>query len=206
MSTIIKTCSKCKIEKNIIFFSKNKSTFDGFQYYCKECIKQNRIKNSEYIKKRDRLYYINNKEKILNSNKKWALENKESSNNIKKKYYINNRIKIFNKLKDRRKNNILLSLIHRLRSRTNYIFRKKGYEKNSETEKLLGIEYNVFIEYFENLFKDGMSWENRNLWHIDHIIPLSSAKTEEELIKLCHYTNLQPLWAFDNLTKSNKIL
>ena len=50
-----------------------------------------------------------------------------------------------------------------------------------------------------------MNWENRNLWHVDHIIPLSSAKTEEELVKLCHYTNLQPLWAEDNLKKSNKI-
>ena len=55
-------------------------------------------------------------------------------------------------------------------------------------------------------FTTGMSWENRNEWHIDHKIPLSSAKTEEEIYELCHYTNLQPLWAFDNLSKGNKIL
>jgi hypothetical protein len=49
-----------------------------------------------------------------------------------------------------------------------------------------------------------MSWENHGEWHIDHIVPLSSAITEEELRKLSHYTNLQPLWATDNLSKGSK--
>ena len=53
-----------------------------------------------------------------------------------------------------------------------------------------------------------MSWDNYGLygWHIDHIVPLSNAKTEDDFYKLCHYTNLQPLWSLDNLKKSNKIL
>ena len=53
-----------------------------------------------------------------------------------------------------------------------------------------------------------MSWENygKDGWHIDHKIPLSSAKTDREIYELCHYTNLQPLWAKDNLKKSNKII
>ena len=55
---------------------------------------------------------------------------------------------------------------------------------------------------------EGMSWDNYGYygWHIDHIIPLSFAKTEEETYKLCHYTNLQPLWANDNLTKGKKLI
>ena len=51
-----------------------------------------------------------------------------------------------------------------------------------------------------------MSWDNRNKWHIDHVIPLSSANTEEEVLNLCHYTNLQPLWVKENLEKSNKLI
>ncbi len=70
----------------------------------------------------------------------------------------------------------------------------------------MGCSPELLKEYLEKQFVDGMCWDNRNEWHIDHIIPLSLAKTEEEIYKLCHYTNLQPLWAEDNLRKSNKIL
>ena len=51
-----------------------------------------------------------------------------------------------------------------------------------------------------------MSWDNYGEWHIDHIIPLASATTEEGVLKLYHYSNLQPLWAKDNLSKGSKIL
>jgi hypothetical protein len=63
-------------------------------------------------------------------------------------------------------------------------------------------------EHLEKQFKEGMTWDNHGMygWHIDHIIPLSSATTEEELYKLCHFTNLQPLWAEENLSKGNRIL
>ena len=72
-------------------------------------------------------------------------------------------------------------------------------------EQVVGINYNDFKKYLESKFFDGMSWENRGEWHIDHIIPLSAAKTEQELISLCHYSNLQPLWGEDNIKKGNKI-
>jgi len=73
---------------------------------------------------------------------------------------------------------------------------------------LIGCSPEFLKEYLEQKFTEGMSWENYGLygWHIDHVIPLSSVDTEEEIYKLCHYTNLQPLWAEENLKKSNKIL
>ena len=51
-----------------------------------------------------------------------------------------------------------------------------------------------------------MNWENAGKWHLDHIYPVSLAKDEEELLKLNHYTNFQPLWAVDNIKKGNKII
>lgn len=68
----------------------------------------------------------------------------------------------------------------------------------------MGEELDVVRNHLENQFTDGMSWDNMGKWHIDHITPLSSAKTPEELKSLCHYLNLQPLWAFDNLSKGDR--
>ena len=95
----------------------------------------------------------------------------------------------------------------RLRNLIRNSFRRQGYKKfNTSTEEIVGMNYNDFKEYLESKFVDGMSWENRGDWHIDHIIPLSLATSEEEIIGLCHYVNLQPLWAEDNRSKGDKIL
>ena len=81
-------------------------------------------------------------------------------------------------------------------------------KKNNSSLKLIGITPIELKEHLEKQFTQDMSWDNYGFygWHIDHIIPLSSAKTEEDIYKLCHYSNLQPLWAEDNFKKSNKIL
>jgi len=93
---------------------------------------------------------------------------------------------------------------NRLRTLIRISITKQGYTKKSKTFKILGCDYNTIIKHLESKFKNGMNLENYGLWHIDHIIPISSAKTEDEVIKLNHYTNLQPLWAIDNLKKYNK--
>lgn len=85
-------------------------------------------------------------------------------------------------------------------------FKRKNISKPHKTEEILGCSIVDFKKHLESLFTEGMTWENRGRkgWHIDHIIPLVRAKTEEEVLKLCHYTNLQPLWEQDNLRKSKK--
>ena len=72
----------------------------------------------------------------------------------------------------------------------------------------MGCDIEFLKKHLENQFLDGMTWDDKGFygWHIDHIIPLSSAKTEEDVYKLCHYTNLQPLWAKDNYNKGSKII
>lgn len=104
-----------------------------------------------------------------------------------------------------RKATPLGNLMSRLRCRTTAAFRARGFKKGSKTATLLGCEWEFLKAHIEAQFKGGMGWENRRLWHIDHIIPLSSAKDEESMTKLCHYSNLQPLWGKDNISKGAKM-
>ena len=81
-----------------------------------------------------------------------------------------------------------------------------GITKPSRSFELLGTNLENFKAYIESQFVDGMGWENHGEWHIDHIVPLASGKTPEEIWELCHYTNLQPMWAEENWRKGAKIL
>lgn len=133
-------------------------------------------------------------------NKKYAKEYASNPDNRKK---INQTAAAKNR--KRRLNDPLFLCVDRVRARINQVFRLNGYTKRSRTYEILGCSYEFLMGYIESKFVPGMSWENRSEWHIDHIIPLSSAKTEEDVIRLNHYTNLQPLWAADNLRKSDKM-
>lgn len=86
--------------------------------------------------------------------------------------------------------------------------RRGGYTKRSKTSSLLGCNLETFKAHLESKFIPGMTWQNRGRygWHVDHIIPLASAKTQEDIERLCHYTNTQPLWVQDNHSKGCKIL
>jgi hypothetical protein len=82
-------------------------------------------------------------------------------------------------------------------------FKRKGFSKTSKCREILGADWDVVKRYFESKFLDGMNWDNQGDWHIDHILPISTAVTEEDVLRLNHYTNLQPLWAEDNIKKSD---
>jgi len=88
-----------------------------------------------------------------------------------------------------------------VRRRINEALQNIGKVKNKKTEEIIGCSFGFLKAYIESRFNDGMSWDNRNLWHIDHIVPLSSAKTATQILKLNHFSNLRPLWAKDNLSK-----
>jgi hypothetical protein len=92
-----------------------------------------------------------------------------------------------------------------LRSRLSAVLKNK--QKHGSAVQLLGCTIPELVTHLEDQFTDGMSWESRGLWHIDHILPLSSFDLEDakQLATACHYTNLQPLWAFDNWSKGSKV-
>jgi hypothetical protein len=222
-----KICSKCKEEKELCLFGLNKKSKDGLKYYCNECRKiesklyreNNKEKRKETIKK----FYVNNKEKELLRFKKYREENPEKRKETQKKSYHNNKEKHKEKLKEYRivnrerrtkyqrdkiNNDIQYKLSANVRNRIITFLKKEDITKTNKTFDIVGCTPQFLKEHLESQFKDGMSWDNYGFygWHIDHIIPLSSAKTEEELYGLCHYTNLQPLWAKDNLSKGSKVL
>lgn len=76
-----------------------------------------------------------------------------------------------------------------------------GFTKKAKSAEVIGCDWPTLKAHIEAQFVAGMSWTNRAQWHVDHRVPLASAKTEAELLTLCHYTNLQPLWWVDNLKK-----
>jgi hypothetical protein len=99
----------------------------------------------------------------------------------------------------------MFNLSVRLRNRLNSALKAKSWKKTNKLSEYLGCTLSELVVYIESKFTEGMSWDNRNEWHIEHIVCLSSASTPEELHKLCHYTNLQPLWAEDNIRKADSI-
>ena len=103
--------------------------------------------------------------------------------------------------------NTLFKIINNMRTRLRIFMKSKNIKKNNKTIVILGAGPEMIKEHIEKQFKDGMSWENYGYygWHIDHIRPISSFDLSDPAqVKECfHYSNLQPLWAIDNLKKSD---
>lgn len=98
----------------------------------------------------------------------------------------------------------MLRLIANTRSLIGKAISGCGYSKRSRSAEILGCSFPEFVRHIEAQFMNGMSWSNRGDWHIDHIVPASSAASYDEAIKLNHFTNLRPLWARDNMRKGAK--
>lgn len=156
-----------------------------------------REKRKENKKITDKKYTSDNKEKINVYRKKWALENPEKIKAANAKYH-----------KNKLKNDPLYRLKHTIGNIIRNSIKKKGYYKKQRSVEILGCDIEIFRIHIESKFENWMSWDNyggsdgiyelNKKWDIDHIIPLSSASSEEEVIKLNHYTNLQPLCSYYN--------
>jgi hypothetical protein len=198
-----KVCSVCQVEKSTDNFEKrnNKPT-----YRCKECLSQYHknyyIKNVDKLKNKTSEFRNNNPDYMKN----WRKNNSEKVTNQKINWYSKNKNKINENERNRRKNDIEYKIKKNLRRRVNQVITRDC--KNTGTIELLGCSTYDFLKYMESKFIDGMNWDNYGQWHIDHIKPCSSFDlTNLKQQKLCfHYSNLQPLWAKDNINKSDKII
>ncbi len=252
-----KVCSKCKEEKDIDKYSKDKTKKDRHQGRCKQCkgvynkswiennpekakagkkawsdshreeIKEKNKafykKNREREKARQKAYKENNPEKVKATQKVFRGSHQERIKAYRKVFYRKNReeviagvteyrennpekVKVWKKTY--RENNLNARIADGMRARVWKVL--KGVAKSASILELLGCSIEYLKEHLESQFQDGMTWENYGFtsWHMDHIIPCASFDlTDKEQQRQCfHYSNLQPLWATDNLRKSNKQL
>lgn len=211
-----KVCTICQKELPATkeYFHKKITGKYGFTAKCKSC-----------ALKYNRLMYKKHRDKILESKR---IENIEKSDRIKqrrKEQYIKHRnqrlldVKNYQqKNKEKIRKKVASYTIKRYHSDINFKLkmnlsrrvRQFIYKEGKRTIDMIGCSINDFKKHLESLFKDGMSWDNygKKGWQIDHILPCTSFDLNdfEQQKKCFHYTNLQPLWAEDNLRKSNKIL
>lgn len=195
----MKKCTKCGEVKLLEDYHKLKAAKDGRRTYCKECAVQDarcwQLKNNEKVVERAREYRKSNLEKTRKHSLNYYRRNKQARMDYKVSY--NHK---------KRQIDPLFALSETLRSSITEAFKRKGYSKPTKTEKILGCSFGYFKEYIESLFEPWMSWENKGLyngmpntgWDIDHIVPISTAKSADDIIMLNHHTNLKPLCSFVN--------
>jgi len=146
------------------------------------------------------------REKFKKSRKEHYKKNIEKEREKRKNYYYDNKIFERKKNNEWKKNKLKTDPLERIKKNIRNRIREylTGNNKSRRTFDIVGLDKEKFKSYIENKFTEGMSWENYGKWHLDHIKPLYLSEDEEDLIKLNHYTNLQPLWSEDNLKKNRK--
>lgn len=224
----MKTCTICRIEKAYSEFHKQTSRGDGYGNWCKPC--KSEKKKLAYEKDKDRIlakvaaYRLANPLKVSAAKKAARLKKIEVYKERSRQRYIDNRSYALEYMAKRRKEkrpellakqtkyirerlrrDPLFRLTYSVRNRTFVALRDKGYGKKSRTAEMIGCDWQALSEHLQARFQEGMTMENYGKWHVDHVVPLSSAASEEELIRLCHFTNLQPLWAADNIRKGARV-
>jgi len=190
----LKWCNRCREIKTLEEFGKDNSNKYGLDYRCKECRKnyatERRSDCPERVKELRRNSRNKHAEKSRQTKREWALNNKEHIREYKRnKYNTDTEYRI----------------THACRELVKRMFRSTGVKKCYKTQEILGYTPGELKEHMEKQFKSNMTWDNYGEWHIDHIVPISSAKTLQEGIELSRLENLQPLWARENILKGNNL-
>ena len=198
-----KICNQCDTPKSLDCFHKRSTTKDGLQYKCKLCrLEHNKLCRSKLTPEQKR-----DTDKLRYS--KLTPEEKERKQEQAKLQYSKRTPE--QKEQKRAREKLWLSgspdrrIKANLRSRLSMAIR--GNTKTASAVKDLGCSWDHFKAHMESKFTEGMTWDNYGEWHVDHIHPLArvDVSNAEELKKAVHYTNLQPLWALDNIRKSDII-
>ena len=166
--------------------------------YQKEYYQKNRKKIIARVMERERFLLKTDPEFV-------KLKNKRSRD-----HYYKNRKKRQKQIAEWKKKEYKKDPVFRMRmcikSGLRSSLKRRGYTKKSRTHEVLGCSFDFFVSFMEKKFQNGMNWENYGKWELDHIVPVSLGKTEEEIVALNNYINFQPLWKEDNIKKYDKIV
>ena len=220
-----KRCSKCRIVKPIEEFRFRKDT-KKYRNECKECRskykKEHWAKNKEKYKKLGKIYYKENKQYINKVNRQYGIEHRGELKAYKKIYNATHKeeIKFYNEkyraehreqIKEYINKKYAINPILRLNRSmsTGIYYALKDNKAGRHWENLVDFKLTELIKNIEGKFTKGMTWKNYGEWHLDHIKPKISfnytTPEDDEFKKCWSLNNLQPLWAKDNLEKSDKI-
>jgi hypothetical protein len=162
-------------------------------------------RKGEYYEKQ-KAYREKNKEKVFELKRRYRAKNAEKIKLAKQKYGVENRDKIAKSLAKRRANNPIVRMANSMR-RSIRRYLDAGQKGEMSSFEIIGCSKDDLRKHLESKFRDGMTWQNYGKhWHIDHIVPLISSKSVKEIKRLCHWTNLQPLTAFENISKGSKLV
>ena len=201
----VKFCPKCKTEKSVTDFYVDRHSPDGYATACKACRKAYMDGRRDQQKE----YRERNKEKLREGKKRYREQNKEKiyayNSEYQKRDYVKK--KANDRIVEKYNNDDLFRLKMCVRSEIRSGFTRKGFKKSETTEKLVGCTLEEFIGHLKATYyrNYGIEYDGTQKVHIDHIIPIATAETEEEVNKLCHWSNLQLLNAEDNLAKSDSL-
>ena len=184
----LKKCNKCKEVKSLDDFANAKHGKNGKASRCKDC---------------DKEYYKNNREKLIKNAKAYSFKNKEKVVKYRKDYFQKNKDELWRKLKIKINSDSILKLSYNIRNLICVSIRKQGYTKNTKTFNILKCDYDFFMQWLNGLASNGHTYGIEDL-HLDHVIPISLAETEEEILLLSHYSNFQLLSADENMAKGNR--
>jgi hypothetical protein len=184
-------------EKNIRHYYNNKDKYKKYR-------KESELRNKEKRSKQKLEYYYQNKTKLSELRKIYYEKNKENIRQKAKSKY--NFKKAYVKCKERMERDCIFKFRIRASQLVGKAFRSKGYGKKSKTRQLIGIDYDLFFEHLKSTAVRNYGFYCKSKkYHIDHIIPTCTAKTETDVINLQHYTNLQLLYPEDNMKKGGKL-
>lgn len=210
-----KHCNSCDKTKPTSDFYQNRKAKDGLAYQCKSCkieySRRYRERNLEACRKRERQYARDNREQKNEAVNRFKERNPEKCKEYQDRYLSKPDVKEKRKewarhyMRKKRESCHLQKLRLVCRSRIHIALGRKGYRKTSKTFETIGCTPDFLAEHLEAQFEQGMSWDNYGEWHIDHIIPISKGKTKDEILRLSHYTNLQPMWAEENWSKGCRV-